>query len=60
MKISKADLVPKDTNLREAYASFSELEAACMEFREKVNTRAHRITRCDVQARWSRSCDETI
>jgi hypothetical protein len=45
VKISKADLVHKDTNLREAYASFSELEAACMEFREKVNTRAHRITR---------------
>ena len=45
VKISKADLVPKDTNLREAYTSFGELEAACVEFCEKVNTRAHRITR---------------
>ena len=32
VKISKADLVPKDTNLREEYASFAELEAACVEF----------------------------
>ncbi|QQS02673.1 MAG: IS21 family transposase [Austwickia sp.] len=45
VKISKADLVPKDTNLREGYASFAELEAACVEFCEKVNTRAHRVTR---------------
>ncbi len=45
VKISKADLVPKDTNLREAYASFAELEAACEAFCEKVNTRPHRITK---------------
>jgi len=45
VKISKADLVPKDTNLREEYASFAELEAACEEFCEKVNTRVHRVTR---------------
>ena len=45
VKISKADLVPTDTNLREAYASFAELVAACEEFGEKVNTRAHRVTR---------------
>ena len=45
VKISKADLVPKDTNLRSEYASFAELEAACEEFCEKVNTRAHRVTR---------------
>jgi transposase len=45
VKISKADLVPKDTNLREEYASFAELEAACAEFCEKVNTRPHRLTR---------------
>jgi hypothetical protein len=32
VKISKADLVPKDTNLREEYASFAELEAACEAF----------------------------
>jgi transposase len=45
VKISKADLVPKDTNLRGEYASFAELEAACVEFCEKVNTRPHRLTR---------------
>jgi transposase len=45
VKISKADLVPKDTNLRESYASFAELESACEEFCHKVNTRAHRVTR---------------
>ena len=45
VRISKADLVPKETNLRESYGSFAQLEAACEEFCEKVNTRAHRATR---------------
>ncbi len=45
VKISKADIVPKDTNLCEAYGSFAELEQACEEFCEKVNTRPHRITK---------------
>ena len=45
VKISKADLVPKDTNLLEEYASFAELEVACVEFCEKVNTRVHRTTK---------------
>ena len=45
VKISKADLVPQDTNLLEEYASFAELEAACEAFCQKVNTRAHRITK---------------
>jgi transposase len=45
VKISKADLVPTDANLRESYASFAELEAACEAFSEKVNTRVHRVTR---------------
>ena len=45
VKIAKADLVPTDTNLREAYASFAELEAACEAFCQNVNTRVHRITR---------------
>ena len=35
----------RDTNLREAYDSFAELEAACVAFCEKVNTRAHRLTK---------------
>lgn len=45
VKISKADLVPTDANLRDEYASFVELEEACVGFCEKVNTRAHRVTR---------------
>lgn len=45
VKIAKADLVPTDANLREEYASFAELEAACEQFCTKVNTRDHRVTR---------------
>ena len=45
VKISKADLVSKDTNVREEYASFAELEGACEAFCEKVNTRVHRVTK---------------
>lgn len=45
VKIAKADLVPMDTNLLDAYASFAELEAACAAFCELVNTRRHRVTR---------------
>ena len=45
VKIAKADLVPKDTNLLGAYASFAELEVACEEFCEQVNARIHRVTR---------------
>jgi hypothetical protein len=45
VKISKADLVPKDTNLLDEYASFAELEAACVVFCEQVNAREHRVTR---------------
>ncbi len=45
VKIAKADLVPKDTNLLPAYESFAQLEAACEAFCEQVNTRTHRVTR---------------
>nr|WP_246021471.1 IS21 family transposase [Arthrobacter echini] len=45
VKLAKADLVPKDTNLRAEYASFTELEAACEAFMDEVNTREHRVTR---------------
>jgi hypothetical protein len=31
VRIAKADLVPADTNLLEAYHSFGDLEAACRE-----------------------------
>jgi hypothetical protein len=45
VKIAKADLVPKDTNLLEAYDSFAQLEAACEAFCASVNARVHRVTR---------------
>src|SRR3954453_22828740 len=45
VRIAKADLVPTDANLLDAYASFAELETACAVFCEQVNTRPHRVTR---------------
>jgi transposase len=45
VRIAKADLVPCETNLRQAYASWSELEAACEAFCVEVNARPHRATR---------------
>ncbi len=45
VKIAKADLVPKETNLLPGYGSFAELEAACQEFMDTVNQRMHRVTR---------------
>jgi len=45
VKLAKADLVPKDTNLLPVYGSFAELEAACEAFCQQVNARVHRVTR---------------
>ena len=45
VKVAKADLVPKDTNLLDAYDSFAALEAACEAFCDQVNARTHRVTR---------------
>jgi len=45
VKVAKADLVPKDTNLLDAYDSFAQLEAACEAFCGEVNARVHRVTR---------------
>jgi hypothetical protein len=45
VKIAKADLVPTDANLGEAYDTFAELEAACEALCQQANTRAHRVTR---------------
>jgi hypothetical protein len=45
VKLAKADLVPKDTNLLPAYGSFAQLEAACEVFCGQVNARVHRVTR---------------
>ena len=50
VKLAKADIVPKDTNLRAGYASFAELEAACDAFMDHVNNREHRATRRKPQA----------
>lgn len=44
VRLAKADVVPTDANLRDEYASFAELEAACEAFCAKVNTRKHRET----------------
>jgi transposase len=44
VRIAKADLVPTDHNLRAGYASFAELQAACVAFCEQVNGREHRVT----------------
>jgi hypothetical protein len=45
VRIAKADLVPTDANLLDAYATWSELVEACEAFMAKVNGREHRITR---------------
>lgn len=45
VKVPKADLVPTETNLRDEYASFAELEPACEAFGQRINAREHRITR---------------
>jgi transposase len=45
VKIAKADLVPKDTNLLDGYETFADLEAACEVFCRDVNARVHRVTR---------------
>lgn len=44
VKIAKADLVPSQANLLEAYGSFAGLEEACQEFCGRVNGRVHRET----------------
>ena len=45
VRIAKADLVPTEANLRDGYASFAELAAACAGFCGHVNDRVHRETR---------------
>lgn len=45
VRIAKADLVPTDANLLEDYQSWVELASACEAFMDKVNGRAHRVTR---------------
>lgn len=45
VKLAKADIVPTETNLLPAYASFAEVEAACAAFGAQINNRVHRATR---------------
>ncbi len=45
VRVAKADLVPTDANLLDAYPSFAALEAACDAFCEEINARLHRVTR---------------
>ncbi len=45
VKLAKADLVPTDANLLDAYGSFAAVEAACEAFMGEVNARPHRVTR---------------
>lgn len=45
VKIAKADLVPTDANLLDAYANFAELRVACQLWMDEVNGRPHRVTR---------------
>jgi transposase len=45
VRVTKADIVPTDHNLRASYADFAELERECEAFCERVNTREHRVTR---------------
>lgn len=44
VRIAKADLVPTEANLLDAYATFAELQQACRDFCEQVNARPHRAT----------------
>ena len=51
VKIAKADLVPTELNLRQDYASFTELRKECAVFCERVNNRIHRATAATPAAR---------
>jgi hypothetical protein len=45
VKLAKADIVPKDTNLLPEYTSFAAIEAACETFMDEINHREHRATK---------------
>ena len=45
VKVAKADLVPTDANLLDAYPSFAAVEAAAEALMGEVNGRPHRVTR---------------
>ncbi len=65
VKLAKADLIPTDVNLVGTFTSFSQLEAACEAFCDRVNARVHRETArrpvdalADERARLHVICDE--
>ncbi len=41
VRVAKADLCPRDTNLIESYSCIAELEAACAAYTTSVNSRIH-------------------
>ena len=43
-RLAKADLIPTSHNLLEEYSSWEQLELACLDFMQKVNTRRHAVT----------------
>ena len=45
VRIAKADLCPKDTNLIESYLAFDALEEACRSWMEMINSRIHTVTK---------------
>ena len=45
VKISKADIVPSETNLLEQYKSFDELTEACLVATDRFNSRIHSVTK---------------
>lgn len=45
VRLAKADVVPTDANLLDAYDSFAELEAACAAATGRFNARTHAVTR---------------
>jgi hypothetical protein len=49
VRIAKADLVPTDANLLDAYPSWAELVEGCEAFMAEVNGRSHRATRQEPQ-----------
>ncbi len=45
VRVAKADVVPTDANLLDAYGSFAAVESACEALMVEVNGRPHRVTR---------------
>ena len=45
VKLAKADIVPTKTNLLPQYATFADVDAACIAFMTEINARVHRTTR---------------